>query len=65
MEPLTAAEYRAVLARLGLTHERAGPMLGLTGRTSRRYGNGSSPVPERSVRLLYLLLLEQERQRAD
>lgn len=63
MKPLTASEYRAVLKRIGLTNAEAGPMLGLTERTSRRYGNGDSPVPERSVRLLFMLLQEHERKR--
>lgn len=62
MKPLTADEYRAVLRRLRLTHPEAGVALGLGDRTSRRYAQGGT-IPDRTVRMLYMLL--QERRRTD
>lgn len=66
MKPLSADEYRAVLKRLGMNHREAGVALGLSDQTSRRYAHGvgrGSAVPERSVRLLYRLLVDRERSR--
>lgn len=42
---MTAAEYRAAIARLGLSQVKAGHLLGVDPRTSRAYALGERPVP--------------------
>lgn len=67
MKRLTADEYRAVLRRLDLNHREAGAALGVSAGTSRRYARGGTArgatIPERTIRLLYRLMIEDERRR--
>lgn len=44
-EPVTADEYRAAIERLGLSQVRAGALLGVDPRTSRRYAAGDFAIP--------------------
>jgi hypothetical protein len=51
--PMTAAQYRNALAQLGLTPTAAARLLGIDGRTSRRYSiRGVSGAPEILLKLL-------------
>jgi len=54
---VTALEYRATLSRLGLTQTGAARLLGVTGRTSRRWAAGET-IPQSVV--LHLRLIERE-----
>jgi DNA-binding transcriptional regulator YiaG len=49
---MTPTEFRAALDRLGLTQMGAGRVLGVDGRTVRRWASGESDVPEPVRRLL-------------
>jgi hypothetical protein len=49
---MTARQYRARLAALGLTQVDAARLLGVDPRTSRRWALGESPIPEAVARLL-------------
>jgi DNA-binding transcriptional regulator YiaG len=49
---MTPTEYRAQLARLGLSQTKAAKVLGLGDRTSRSYATGEREPPEPVVRLL-------------
>jgi hypothetical protein len=57
---MTAAQYVAALARLGLTpaSKAAAEAIGKTVRTSQRYASGEVPVP----RTVELLLSPKQRQ---
>ena len=55
---MTALEYRATLSRLGLTQTGAARLLGVTGRTSRRWAAGET-IPQSVV--LHLRLIETAR----
>ena len=56
---MTTDEYRDTLQRMGLRQVDVGWIMGVTGRQSRRWANGQSPVPQ-AVHLL-LLAMEQYR----
>lgn len=49
---MTPAEYRAAIARLGLSQVAAGKLLGVDGRTSQKWALGERAVPPPVVRLL-------------
>jgi len=53
---MTAAQYKAAIARLGLSQERAGDWLGIGRRTSQGYALGETPVPEPTAKLLRLVV---------
>lgn len=53
---MNATEYRAALARLGLTQVGAGVFLGVGARTSRRWASGESDVPPPVARFLAYLI---------
>ncbi len=50
---VTSAEFRATLARLGLTQAGAARLLGVDERTGRRWARGERQVPEPVRRLLW------------
>lgn len=49
---MTAGQFRAAIAQLGLSQERAGVWLGLSGRQGQRYATGEAEIPEPVARLL-------------
>lgn len=49
---MTPAEYRAAIARLGLSQVAAGKLLGVDGRTSQKWALGERAVPPPVARLL-------------
>lgn len=49
---MTPDEYRAAIARLGLSQVAAGRLLGVDGRTSQKWALGERAVPPPVVRLL-------------
>jgi len=49
-------EYRAAIAKLGLSQEQAGKWLGLALRTSQNYALGNTTIPAPTERLLRLVL---------
>ena len=53
MREMDANAYRAQLARLGLTQQRAAQVLGVDARTSRRYALNERPIPMAVERLLW------------
>ena len=53
---LTPTQYRAAIAKLGLSQERAGLWLGIGKRTSQGYALGERPVPEPVAKLLRLMV---------
>jgi len=53
---MTPTQYRAAIATLGLSQERAGIFLGIAPRTSQGYALGEYPVPEAIGKLLRLMV---------
>ena len=53
---MTSDEYRTAIAALGLTQASAARLLGVTGRTSRRWAAGDRPVSEPAARFLRYLI---------
>lgn len=51
---MTPEEYRAIIARLGLSQVAAGRFLGVDDRTSRRYAGGETLIPNPVAKLLRL-----------
>lgn len=49
---MTPTEYRAAIARLGLSQVKAGRLLGVDGRTSQKWALGERAVPPTVARLL-------------
>jgi DNA-binding transcriptional regulator YiaG len=49
---MTPAEFRAIIARLGLSQTGAAKVLGVDARTARRWALGERDVPEPVRRLL-------------
>lgn len=49
---MNQTEYRAALKRLGLSHNRAAPLLGVDVRTSKRWALGERAIPPPVARLL-------------
>ena len=52
---MTAAQYRAAIAKLGLTQGAAAEFLAIALRTSHGYANGE-PIPEATAKLLWLMI---------
>lgn len=52
---MTSREYLKMLSTLKMTQSGAARFLGINARTSRRYANGSSPIPHSIAMLLVLL----------
>lgn len=50
---MTPTDFRAALARLGLTQAGAARLLGVDERTARRWARGERQVPEPVRRLLW------------
>lgn len=53
---MTPAQYRAAIAKLGLSQERAGLWLGLSPRQGQRYASGEAEIPEPVAKLLRLVI---------
>ena len=53
---MTANQYRAALAALGLSQARAAIFFGVSSRTSQGYALGEYPVPEAIAKLLQLMI---------
>ena len=51
---MDATDFRATIARLGLSQSGAGRVLGVDERTARRWALGERGVPETVARLLWL-----------
>ena len=50
---MDSTDYRAAIARLGLSQGGAARLVGVDARTSRRWALGEVPVPGPVVRLLW------------
>ena len=55
-EPMTTAEYRAALNKLGLSIVASAEHIGLSHRQSQRYASGTSPVADPVAKLLRLAI---------
>lgn len=53
---MTPTQFRAAIAKLDLSQERAGLWLGLSARQGQRYANGEAEIPEPVAKLLRLVL---------
>jgi hypothetical protein len=53
---MTPTQYRAAIASLSLSQEKAGDWLGIAPRTSQGYALGEYPVPEPTAKLLRLMV---------
>lgn len=53
---MTSGQYKSAIAKLGLSQERAGLWLGLSGRQGQRYATGEAEIPEPVAKLLRLVL---------
>lgn len=53
---MTHTQFRAAIAKLGLSQERAGIWLGLSPRQGQRYASGEAAIPEPVAKLLRLML---------
>jgi hypothetical protein len=53
---MTSDEYRATIAKLGLSQQRAGLWLGLSARQGQRYASGEAEIPEPVAKLLRLVI---------
>ena len=53
---MTANQYRAAIARLGLSQVQAGKLLGVMPRQSRRWIAGDAAIPESAAKLLRLMV---------
>jgi DNA-binding transcriptional regulator YiaG len=53
---MTPDQYRAAIEKLGLSQVAAARLLGVDGRTSRRWANGERDVPAPAVRFLRYLI---------
>jgi hypothetical protein len=53
---MTKKQYRAALAKIGLSIVGAGKYFGTNGRQSQRYAAGDAPIPHLVARNLELLV---------
>lgn len=53
---MTCAQYRTVIAALGLSQTSAAKFLGVSLKQSQRWANGHTPVPEAVAKLLRLMV---------
>ncbi|PWT73950.1 MAG: hypothetical protein C5B60_07510 [Chloroflexi bacterium] len=53
---MNSAEYRAVIAELGLTQTAAARLLGVSPRTSRKWACDETDIPGPAARLLRLMI---------
>jgi DNA-binding transcriptional regulator YiaG len=53
---MTPAQYRAAIEALGLSQLAAARLLGVDGRTSRRWANGERDIPPPAERFLRYLI---------
>lgn len=61
---MTPTQYRAAIAQLGLSQERAGLWLGVSKRQGRRWASGESPIPK-AVEMILNDYIEQGRKPED
>jgi hypothetical protein len=52
---VTRGDYTDALERLGLSHANAAKLLGVDSRTSRRYADGTRPIPRTVENLLKIV----------
>jgi DNA-binding XRE family transcriptional regulator len=52
---MTSAQYRAALAKIGMTQQEAADFLGVSVRTSNSYAN-DGVIPEATAKLLRLMI---------
>jgi transcriptional regulator with XRE-family HTH domain len=52
---MTPTQFRAAIAKLGLTQEQAGVFMGRSERQGQRWANGE-PIPESVAKLLRLMI---------
>ena len=52
---MTPTQYRAAIAKVGLSQEKAGEFMGRTGRQGQRWANGD-PIPDSVAKLLRLMI---------
>ena len=57
---MTPAELKAIRAAMGVSPERLGADMGVTGRTVRYWESGRSPIPGMAARLLRRLAEAEE-----
>jgi hypothetical protein len=57
---MSSGQYAAAICRLGLNKAQAGRFLGVSVRTSHRYYDGDSEVPEAHALLLRSLIFHNE-----
>lgn len=53
---MTAKQFNAAIERLELSQVGVAKLIGITGRTCRRYAAGDADVPEPTAKLLRLAL---------
>lgn len=53
---MTTKQYKDALAKLGLSHVGAAPVLGISRRQAQRLATGESPIPEPVAKLLRYML---------
>ena len=53
---MTAKQFSTTIDRLGLSQVGAAKLIGITGRTCRRYAAGDAEIPEPTAKLLRLAL---------
>ena len=53
---MTRNQYLEALKRLGLSHQSAGRMLGVSPRQAQRFASGESPIPTPVAKLLQLMI---------
>ena len=53
---MTAKQFNAAIERLGLSQVGAAKLIGITGRTCRRYAAGDAEIPEPTAKLLRLAI---------
>jgi hypothetical protein len=53
---MTPAQFRAAIARLGLSGDRAAKWLGISPSAAERYARGEYPVPQPTAMLLRLVI---------
>ena len=53
---MTPTQYRAAIARLGLSQRKAGTFIGVNERQSRRWAAGDAKIPTSVAKLLRLMI---------
>ena len=53
---MTAKQFNVAIERLGLSQVGAAKLIGITGRTCRRYAAGDAEIPKPTAKLLRLAI---------